>query len=305
MTVSVVVPTFRRAAELLRCLDGLARQTLRPAQVVVVVNTADPDTREALATSEVAAALPVEQVEVAGPGVLAALRAGTAAAREDWIAILDDDSVAEPDWLERASRWFDRPEVGGVGGFVIDGRRLPPARRWRRRWAGKVTRLGLIHSSMMRPGGPSRPVETDFLPGSNMLYRRAALSPELFDLKMSFGVAPHFETDLGSSVRTRGWKLVYDPAVRVRHLPAPRGHELERDDDGGRARAEAHNLTYHSLKHRGLLRSLPLITFLGLVGQRVNPGLLALLMRPSRRQAALVSATFRGVHAAFPRGGAS
>ncbi len=299
MRVSVVVPTYRRPTELRRCLAGLEAQTLRPAQIVVVVNTADPETRAAVS------GLPVDVAEVGAPGVLAALRSGTAAATGDWIAIVDDDAVPEPDWLERASRWFDRPGIGGVGGLVLDGRALPPARPWRRRWAGKVTRLGLIHSSMFRPGGPTEPVETDFLPGSNMIYRREALRPELFDLRMSFGVAPHFETDLGSSIRAGGWKLVYDPAVRVAHLPAPRGHELERDDREGRARAEAHNLAYHSLKHRGVLRSLPLLAFIGLIGQRINPGVVAFLARPSRRRARLLAGTLQGVRSALTDGASS
>jgi cellulose synthase/poly-beta-1,6-N-acetylglucosamine synthase-like glycosyltransferase len=279
--VSVVVPTYRRPEVLIRCLEGLAAQTLAPAEVVVVVNQADPATRAAVD------ALPVNVVEVAEPGVLAALRAGTASATGNWVAVLDDDAVPKPDWLECAARWFGRADIGGVGGRVLDSRPLAPPRLWRRAWAGRVTRLGLVHSSMLRPGGPSVPVETDFLPGSNMIYRREALVGDVFDPRMSFSIAPHFEADIGSCVRAAGWRLVYDPAVRVRHLPAPRGHALERGDVTAIAHAEAHNLAYHSLKHRGFLRSLPLLAFLALVGQRATPGLAFLPRRPDAVRASL------------------
>jgi cellulose synthase/poly-beta-1,6-N-acetylglucosamine synthase-like glycosyltransferase len=295
VSVTVVVPTFKRPLELLRCLQGIAAQTQPPTRVIVVVNTADPASRPAL----VSAPLPVDVVEVDRPGVLAALRAGIAQADGAWVAVLDDDAVPEHDWLERAARWFNDPSVGGVGGLVIDHRPVPPMRRRRAHSAGKVSRLGLVHSAMNRPGGPLEPVETDFLPGSNMLYRRQALPPDAFDLRMSFGIAPHFEADVGAAVRSRGWRIVYDPSVRVQHLPAPRGHDLERDNRPAQARAEAHNLAYHSLKHRGLLRTLPLVAFLVLVGQRAHPGVAFLLLRPARRTAALVSASLGGVFTAL------
>ena len=34
----------------------------------------------------------------------------------DPVLFTDDDTVSTPDWVEKLIRWFEDPEVGGVGG---------------------------------------------------------------------------------------------------------------------------------------------------------------------------------------------
>src|SRR4051812_45892156 len=95
---SVIVPTYRRPDDLRRCLAGLVRQRLPPAETVVVRRAGDRAT-EALVSELLEEA--VVDVVVSEPGVLAAMTAGAAAARGDIVAFIDDDAVPRPDWLER------------------------------------------------------------------------------------------------------------------------------------------------------------------------------------------------------------
>src|SRR4051794_34190938 len=114
MSVSVVVPSWRRSAELAECLAGLAAQTRTPDEVVVVARPDDHATWDLIGRIEQGS---VRGVAVEGEGVVAGLNAGFAAATGDIVAVTDDDAVPRPDWLERIEAAFAQGEdIGGVGG---------------------------------------------------------------------------------------------------------------------------------------------------------------------------------------------
>jgi len=48
MKVSVLVPTYRRPTDLLKCLQALAMQEMPATEVLVVCRTDDQDTHDAL-----------------------------------------------------------------------------------------------------------------------------------------------------------------------------------------------------------------------------------------------------------------
>jgi cellulose synthase/poly-beta-1,6-N-acetylglucosamine synthase-like glycosyltransferase len=110
--VTVVIPTYRRPEHLERCLAGLIKQSVAPAETIVVHRVGDD------ATTAVMRECPhtVGEVVVTEPGVLTAMEAGVAAASSDIVAFIDEDAVPRADWLERLGRHFQDPEVGGVGG---------------------------------------------------------------------------------------------------------------------------------------------------------------------------------------------
>ena len=94
-SVSVVVPTRDRPADLARCLRALAAQDPPPLEVIVVDDgSQDPGT-----VAQAAAAVPGARcVRLEGAGPAAARNAGAAAARGDVICLTDDDCAAAPAW---------------------------------------------------------------------------------------------------------------------------------------------------------------------------------------------------------------
>lgn len=128
--VSVIVPTFRRAAYLGEALDTVFGQTCTDLEVIVV----EDGSREAIDALGKHAAR-VEYVWQPNQGVGVARNTGAARARGAWLAFLDDDDLWAPEKLERqlacAAR---RPEVGLwhtdhlaiVDGRVQVPRRSPP-----------------------------------------------------------------------------------------------------------------------------------------------------------------------------------
>jgi glycosyltransferase involved in cell wall biosynthesis len=94
-TVSVVIPARNDAIALAACLARLARQTVVPAEVVVVDNGSTDD------TAAVAAAWGARVVSEARIGIPAAAATGYDCAEGEIIARLDADSRPDERWVER------------------------------------------------------------------------------------------------------------------------------------------------------------------------------------------------------------
>lgn len=114
-SISVVVCTRNRPAELSRCLASLHRLSVPPREVLVVDNAPNvPHTREAVERFP-----GVRYVAEPRPGLSAARNAGIRSSTGDIIAFTDDDVSAHPDWVYRLEQAFREPRVMVVTGLVL------------------------------------------------------------------------------------------------------------------------------------------------------------------------------------------
>jgi glycosyltransferase involved in cell wall biosynthesis len=98
--ISVVVPAFMSASYLMRTLESVGVQTVRPREIVVVDDGSrdgTADVAEAFARSQRGFPVRVLREPHRGPG--AARNAGVRAAAGEWIAFLDSDDLWNPDKL--------------------------------------------------------------------------------------------------------------------------------------------------------------------------------------------------------------
>ena len=100
MTVSVILPTFRRPDGLRLALESLLGQRRMPDEIVIVDNAPEGGAKAAAATARAVARCDVLYVHEPCAGVSNARNAGWAAASGRHIAFLDDDEIASPVWLE-------------------------------------------------------------------------------------------------------------------------------------------------------------------------------------------------------------
>jgi GT2 family glycosyltransferase len=270
MIISVIVPTYRRVADLDRCLTALRNQRRAADEVLVVVRDSDETTRQFLAgRSET---LPVTVVTVSTPGVVAAMNAGLAAARGDVIALTDDDAAPWPDWLARIEAWFAAdPQLGGVGGrdWVYKAGKLDDGQVSN---AGQISWFGRVTAGHHHAVGA--PAEVWVLKGVNCAYRAAPLRQIGFDTRMAgTGAQVHWELSLGLAMRRAGWKLILDPAIGVDHFPAVRFDEDQRAAFSSLAQQNAvSNETLVLFEHlRGPTRA-AFLAWAALVGTRAAPG---------------------------------
>jgi GT2 family glycosyltransferase len=132
-SVSVVVCTHtdRRLELLVECVDSLAANEPPPHEIVVVVDN-NPGLQ-----AQLPARLPpaVTVLPNAGAGVSEARNTGVAAASGEIVAFIDDDAVAEPDWLAHLTAPYDDPAIVATGGRAVPrwerpNRLLPPELYW-------------------------------------------------------------------------------------------------------------------------------------------------------------------------------
>ena len=98
LLVSVLVVDYHSGPLLHRCLDALARQTMKAFEVVVVNNGANDKVSALRAEGD-----PRVQVICPGSnlGFAAANNLAARQARAPWVATLNPDAFPDPDWLER------------------------------------------------------------------------------------------------------------------------------------------------------------------------------------------------------------
>ena len=92
--VDVVIPTFRRPEALASCLKSLEEQTLTPASVEVVD---DSETDY-------------------GPGI--SRNIGWRKGSGKYVAFIDDDCLANKDWIEGLQKVFSENDIGGIEGGI-------------------------------------------------------------------------------------------------------------------------------------------------------------------------------------------
>jgi len=210
-TVSIIVVNWNGRAYLRQCLSSLAAQTY-PSKEIVVVDNGSTDGSVAWLAAHFPQVHVIQNEQNRGFG--AACNQGARAGSAPYLALLNNDAWAEPNWLaelvqaaeenERigmvASKMLfeDRPQIVNSTGICVD-------------------RCGI---SWDRQGGqpdgaPEAPQEVLGPCGGAALYRRAMFD-ELGGFDETF-FAYLEDVDLALRGRWRGWQAVYAPTARVHH----------------------------------------------------------------------------------------
>ena len=276
MKISVVVPTYQRPADLVRCLTALKAQILPVDELWVIVRDTDRQTWQFLETFD-RGTLPLHTATVTASGVIAAMNIGLESVTGDIVAFTDDDAAPHPDWLERIETYYlaDK-QVGGVGGrdWVYHGTKLEDGSQLvvgKLQWFGRL--IGNHHIGI----GTGR--EVDVLKGVNMSFRREAIANLRFDQRMrGSGAQVHFEVVFSLTLRQQGWKLIYDPQIAVDHFPAQRFDDDQRNSFNAQASINAvHNETLALLGYLSPLQKLVFAIWAIAIGTSEAFGLLQCL----------------------------
>jgi GT2 family glycosyltransferase len=203
--------TERRWQGLVAAVDSLAAQSRAPDEIVVVIDhNADLQTRAA-------AKLPAVRVLANGhaPGLSGARNTGVQETSGEVVAFMDDDAVADRDWLQTLVERYRDPRVIGVGGAIVplwEGGR-PRAFPEEFDWV-----VGCTYRGMPTRRGPVRN-----LIGANMSFRR-----EVFAAAGGFSdgigrvgsrAAGCEETEfcIRAGAAFPAGMILYEPAARVSH----------------------------------------------------------------------------------------
>lgn len=220
--VVVTIPTFRRPQQVLETLASvLAQRTSRTFAVIVMEN--DAERREGAA----ALAPLFERGEAEGFLIIAHERGNCCAYNAGWetallhfpnfryLMVIDDDEIADPDWLERMCRMAEEAPADIVGGPQIPHFPAGTDPRW------------ADHPVFAPPYRQSGAVPALYSSG-NLLLRRevlARMGPPFLDLAFNFMGGG--DSDFLSRSVQKGFRLAWCAEAPVHEAVPPRRLEAD------------------------------------------------------------------------------
>ena len=209
---SIIIPNWNGAKFLPDCLRSLRRQTFDDFETIVVDNGSEDESLEIVRKEfpEVRV-LPLDR----NYGFAAACNRGAEEARGDVLVLLNNDTEADPEWLEEIERTLqEHPEAGAIASKIL-----------------LFDKRNVIHSTgdmMGRDGIPINRGVWEEDKGQYDLYQQvfsacgaaAAYRREMWEELGGFDEDLFMyleDVDLAWRAQLRGWKTVFAPRAKVYH----------------------------------------------------------------------------------------
>jgi GT2 family glycosyltransferase len=211
LTVSVIICTYNRGQYLARCLESIKKQTYQNYEIIVVNGPSVDDTEKILQKFEDIKIINQKKLN----GLSFARNLGIGASKGDIIAFIDDDSIADKDWINFLIKGYTDFFIGGVGGLVLSPDKIKVQFD-----NGVINKCGIPYH--IRPAG--KKIENDefqIFMGTNCSFRKSVIC-EVGGFDPYFRYY-HDESELCVRIIKAGFKLVYIRESYVIHEMAE-GH---------------------------------------------------------------------------------
>ena len=211
---SVIIPVFNKADLTFRCLRALTKELERTKVEIIVVDNGSTDETEPGLTSLGDKIRYIRNDS--NLGFVEACNIGAKQALGEFLIFLNNDTLVQPEWYEAMITAVSAdPQVGAVGSMLI----FPD---------GTIQEAGAIiwsDASCYSYGRGEDPTddrfnflrEVDYCSAASLLIRRS-LFEEIGGFDMRYAPAYYEDTDLCMSVRSKGYKVVYQPGSKVVHF---------------------------------------------------------------------------------------
>jgi glycosyltransferase involved in cell wall biosynthesis len=237
-SVSVVIPTYKRADILPHLLAALKRQTYKNFDLVVVVKPSGDGTEDLL--KKESAALNIKTVLQTEGYIVDAYFLGVKHSTGDIVAMLDDDALPAQNWLEETIKIFQTTSYSGVTGdsfpvllktsqmqiiqedetpsvqspyeFALFGRPLKGLEEYK----NCISNSGLVYERGNNAYWRKRGAAKALLRGPSMAVSGDVLRSINLSGEWVLGCA--WEMVLGWQLWKRGVKMIFSPNVKVYHL---------------------------------------------------------------------------------------
>lgn len=194
MKISVVITAFNEEKNLPKCLESLVSQDFPSNNYeIIVVNNNSTDK-----TAQIARSFGARVINESKQGNTFAAKKGMDSARNEVIAMIDADTVADKNWLSEIYRIFENPKiVGATGmGYVKSGSKFMDI--FERKFYEYFLKFHLLI------GKPQ-------LTGFNLVVRKSAYDA-IGGINEKFTMSP--DVDLGLRIGKVG-RVVYDKNLKV------------------------------------------------------------------------------------------
>lgn len=213
--VSIIVVNWNGLSYLKECLSSLERQTWPNREYIIVDNGSSDGSADYIRawTQRFSNARAIFLSR--NSGFCEANNLGFAQAAGEWIALLNNDAVAEPDWIEQLLRYGDTENrIGMLGGKILlaEPRGVIDKAGHLIYWDGQNRGRGTMENDS---GQYDKAEETLWPDACAAIYHRRVFE-ETGGFDESF-FAFGDDADLGMRARLLGWRAWYVPEAVVHH----------------------------------------------------------------------------------------
>lgn len=216
------------------CLESLAKQTVRIAEVIIVHCGSDSETFAVTNdTRWREAGFEVRYFRYAERNCAQQRNFAISQAKYDDLLLIDDDVEVDPHWVEELFKPIRADQtVGATMGRLTNQPMATPTFFWRlyrRLLYGQVEGLkpGRLIGAALPNGFPitaEQPIACEWIAGGASALRREAFESVGGFGSFFTGSSPGEDLDLGYRL-SRKWKVLYVPAARCIHHQSPSGRE--------------------------------------------------------------------------------
>jgi GT2 family glycosyltransferase len=218
--IAVCACTYRRPAGLAALLEAVTRQRFvrreRPRLSIVIVDNEGSEQAKGLCDQFRCAETPIRYVHEPARGISHARNRclDEVVADCDFIAMVDDDEIPEPDWIEQLLQ-----AQQDSGADVVEGRVVPVFPEGAPDWIVQGRYFGWHHdlNSGHIPGRRTYS-ELGDARTNNVLIRCAALREQDLRFDSRFGLSGGGDVVFFRALHAAGCRIVYAPDARVRDM---------------------------------------------------------------------------------------
>lgn len=219
--LTIAICTYNRSHIISNVLISLLQQTI-PSEnysLLIVDNNSTDQTQE-LVTSFKNKFTNIRIVLEKIQGLSHARNRALKECQTEWLAFLDDDAKAHPDWVETILQIIERGDFDGFGGPFYAWHHYGPAPYWLPKGFGTYESL--------QDYGPLK--GNTYIPGGNCVFRcNAARSIGIFSTE--FGMSGNRcsygeETQFFERMRTSGYRMGDVPQLKIDHCVLPHKYSL-------------------------------------------------------------------------------
>lgn len=196
--VSLYVPCYNAEKTIGDCLDSVMKQTYKIDEILVIDDGSEDK------TVELAKRYPVRIIShEKNMGLAASRNTAFKQAKNEFVAGIDADCVADAEWLKQLMDCFVDDNIAGCGGMLIERYTSRLADAWR-------------HAHMPQRWGPELLENPPFLYGSNNVFRKKAVEKAGFydeEYRTNYE-----DVEISARIYNCGLKLIYNPWACVEHL---------------------------------------------------------------------------------------
>lgn len=213
--ISIAICTHDRSDDVALCLAALAPQLVAQTDELIIVDSCSAPNHAAVLRS-LSATYGATLLWLDSPGLSVARNEAVGAARGEWIAFLDDDTIPSPNWLSALRRVVDTAaaDLAAVGGrteplWPCDAAPSHISKRW------------LFYLSCIQDPGRKSAKDGAKVCGANLAFRKASLQaigafrPDLG--RIGDRLIGGEETLAIRLLLRAGLEVVYDPSISVQH----------------------------------------------------------------------------------------